>query len=332
MEHVLHVASAARTVARCLGLNEDLTEAIGLGHDIGHAPFGHRGENVLNDIIRGANGYLKGIVSDLPQLRERLGGFHHEIYGLRVVDNLALLDREGPGLNLTWEVRDGIASHCGEDLQSRRLEPSGGHKNLETIRSRADVGSPSTLEGCIVRMVDKIVYAGRDVEDAIATDVIRKEDVPQEIRKALGENNGEVIGTFVEDLITSSFKQNYAAISEERGELLQTLLDFNYENIYNSDQAKIYAKQAERCLELLFETLWKEITSTDRYRKRVDTRPLLAKRATLYQVFKRFVEDTQNVYTEDDPDSLIVLDFVAGMTDNFAVHSFQELFIPQATV
>jgi dGTPase len=181
-------------------------------------------------------------------------------------------------------------------------------------------------------MVDRIVYGGRDIEDAIATDVIQKEDVPSEIREALGENNGEIIGTFLEDLITNSLEQNYVAISKKRGELLYTLLVFNYKNIYNSDQAKIYAKQAERCLELLFETLWKEITSTDRYRNGADTRPSLAKRATLYEVFKRFVEDTQDVYTEDDPDSLIVLDFVAGMTDNFAVHSFQELFIPQATV
>jgi len=123
MEHVLHVASAARTVARCLCLNEDLTEAIALAHDIGHAPFGHIGEKVLDKIVR-----KKGI----------LPNFHHEIYGLRVVDSLAKLDREPPGLNLTWAVRDGIVSHCGEDFKNNKLEPSKPNKDLDSIKSRKD--------------------------------------------------------------------------------------------------------------------------------------------------------------------------------------------------
>lgn len=125
MQHVLFVASAARTVARSLGLNEDLAEAIGLAHDIGHAPFGHLGESILTDIIESNSSF-----SDIMPV------FNHEVYGLRVVDHLAKLDSEKPGLNLTWEVRDGIISHCGEDFQNCRLEPEHRDKDLESLLSR----------------------------------------------------------------------------------------------------------------------------------------------------------------------------------------------------
>jgi len=145
MDHVRFVASAARTVARCLELNEDLAEAIGLAHDIGHAPFGHQGED-----------FLSGIIHDHPTLKRLMPEFSHEVYGLRVVDSIAKRDREPPGLNLTWEVRDGIVSHCGEDFQTCRLEPASNPKNLEQIRTRDDAGKPATLEGCIVRLMDKI--------------------------------------------------------------------------------------------------------------------------------------------------------------------------------
>ena len=318
MEHVLHVASAARTVARCLHLNEDLTEAIALAHDIGHAPFGHIGEKVLDKIVR-----KKGI----------LPNFHHEIYGLRVVDSLAKLDREPPGLNLTWAVRDGIVSHCGEDFKNNKLEPSKPNKDLDSIKSRKDAGFPSTLEGCIVRMVDKIVYFGRDVEDAIATGVIKQSDIPKSIIKALGKNNGAVIGTFVEDLIENSFGGNYVSFSKSRAHLLKKLKKFNYEYIYNSNIAKQYNDHAKRTLTSLFDILLIIIESTNRFSDGNTKRLNISPNSEVYKIFKQFVQkDMKAVYTVDTPNGLIVLDFIAGMTDNFAVRSFQELFVPQPMV
>ncbi|MBN1508807.1 MAG: HD domain-containing protein [Sedimentisphaerales bacterium] len=193
MDHVRFVASAARTVARCLGLNEDLAEAIGLAHDIGHAPFGHQGED-----------FLSGIINDHPMLKQLMPKFSHEVYGLRVVDSIAKRDREPPGLNLTWEVRDGIVSHCGEDFETCRLEPAISPKNLEQIRTRDDAGKPATLEGCIVRLMDKIAYAGKDVEDALEAGLIGEDQVPQEFKEKLGITNGRIIGTFVQDMVKNS--------------------------------------------------------------------------------------------------------------------------------
>ena len=139
MDHVRFVASAARTVARCLRLNEDLAEAIGLAHDIGHAPFGHQGEN-----------FLTKIVQEKKNLKQIMPAFNHEVYGLRVVDKIARRDREEPGLNLCWEVRDGIISHCGEDFISCKLEPGNINKSLESIKTREDAGNPATFEGYIL--------------------------------------------------------------------------------------------------------------------------------------------------------------------------------------
>jgi len=164
MDHVRFVASAARTVARCLGLNEDLAEAIGLAHDIGHPPFGHQGEEFLTQIF-----------DENKVLKDLMPKFSHEVYGLRVVDYIAKRDREKPGLNLTWEVRDGIISHCGEDYKTYELSPDNKDKDLDKIKTRVQAGNPATLEGCIVRLIDKIAYAGKDVEDAIEAGIIKDE-------------------------------------------------------------------------------------------------------------------------------------------------------------
>ena len=187
MEHVVHVASASRTIARHLRFNEDLAEAIGLAHDIGHAPFGHHGEKVLTDLYKKAG-------FDMP--------FQHEVNGLRVVDKLAELDREPEsGLNLTYEVRDGIISHCGEPPHNREIFPDKDYKNLESIKKRKEARYPCTFEGCIVRMVDKIVYAGRDIEDALVAGLIKEDVIPPDIVEILGNNNDEIINTLLSDLI-----------------------------------------------------------------------------------------------------------------------------------
>jgi len=318
MDHVLFVASAARTVARCLGLNEDLAEAIGLAHDIGHAPFGHQGEEFIKDEIIAKN---KSLAKLMPN-------FSHEIYGLRVVDKIAKRDREKPGLNLTWEVRDGIISHCGEDYKTCKLVPGDKSENLSEIKNRADAGFPTTLEGCIVRLMDKIAYCGKDIEDAIAAEVIKASDVPPEISDKLGKTNGKIIGSFLESIIKESHNKDYIAISEEYGKLLHSMIKFNKENIYSSEKSEGYRKQAGQSIKLLFEELLKmycKETKSLKFEKD-------GKTPYVYKVFAEYVDDMQDIYEDSDPEELVVLDFIAGMTDSFVVRSFQELFIPQATV
>ena len=320
MEHVLHVASAARTVARSLGLNEDLAEAIGLGHDIGHAPFGHEGEKILT-----------GIIAKDKALHAVMPEFSHEINSLRVVDKIAKLDREPPGLKLTWEVRDGIVSHWGEDRSTRTLKPHEGYKDLDNIKRREDVGNPATLEGCIVRLIDKIVYVGRDIEDAITTGVISSEDIPREIFAALGSNNGEIVGTFLEDMVENSGQQ-YISISQSKATLLHDLIEFNDKQIYHSEAAERNKKQASHALKFLFDELTQVVTSTRRFRENGNHSNLLGL-TSVYRVLKQYVtEDMNGRYADQDPDSLIVLDFIAGMTDNFALNAYIELSMPQATV
>lgn len=310
IEHSLHVASASRTVARKLGLNEDLTEAIGLGHDIGHAPFGHHGEDVLKDLAH--NSGLKNT-------------FQHEMHGLRVVDRLAELDREPKtGLNLTYEVRDGIISHCGEDF-SRELIPEPNYKELETISTRKESLTPCTLEGCIVRVVDKIAYAGRDIEDALVADLIKEGDIPKEITGVLGANNGKIIGTLLEDLIDyCGSNPGKVGLSEEKHSALHDLIKFNYTRIYLHDNVEKFKKQATRAIEELFGRLVEDLEKTQRLTINRDLLP----EAEIYNVLKTFIDKVD--YKEHEPNELVVLDFIAGMTDNYVVHCLDEIFVPKA--
>jgi dGTPase len=317
MDHVLFVASAARTVARCLGLNEDLAEAIGLAHDIGHAPFGHQGEAFLNEII-----------NKHSALSQYIQSFSHEVYGLRVVDKIAKRDREKPGLNLTWEVRDGIISHCGEDFTDCELIPGSKDKELCEIKNRDDAGLPATLEGCIVRLIDKVAYCGKDIEDAIAAEVIKESDVPADISRKLGKTNGKIIGSFLESIIKESYDKDYIAISRQYGDLLHSMIDFNREHIYHSDKSQGYRKQAGQTIKLLFDDLLEIYGKTSKFQDFQED----YKTSKVHKFFAEYVKDMQGVYSDSDPDELVVLDFIAGMTDNFVVRSFQELFIPQATI
>ncbi|MBW8001146.1 MAG: dNTP triphosphohydrolase [Planctomycetes bacterium] len=317
MDHVIFVASAAKTVARCLGLNEDLAEAIGLAHDIGHPPFGHQGETFLNEII-----------TKNDTLKKKMHGFSHEIYGLRVVDKIAKRDREKPGLNLTWEVRDGIISHCGEDFKTCKLVPGSKNKKLSEIKNRKDAGYPATLEGCIVRLIDRVAYCGKDIEDAIAAKVIKEKDVPKNIIKKLGRTNGKIIGSFVENIIQQSQNKDYIAMSREYGDLLHSMTDFNYENIYHSHESQRYGKQAKLSVKLLFDNLLEIYQNTNKFQNFKED----YKTPDVHNIFAEYVKDMQGIYEKSDPDELVVLDFIAGMTDSFVVRAFQELFIPKATV
>jgi len=204
LTHTLEVAQIARTIARALSLNEDLTEAIALGHDLGHTPFGHTGEYVLNEVC--------------PM------GFSHSEQSLRVVE---ILERNGKGLNLTWEVRDGIINH-----QTK--------------------GNPSTLEGKVVQISDKIAYINHDIDDAIRGKVLKETDLPKDCVEILGNSFGERINTMIIDVIKNSIHQPDIKMSDEIGKMVKKLRAFMFEHVYIGSQAKNQEKKAEYIVEQLY--------------------------------------------------------------------------------
>ena len=206
---------------------------------------------------------------------------------------------------------------------------------MEAIQTRDHAGNPATLEGCIVRLIDKIAYAGKDVEDAIEVKLIAAEQVPVEIRKRLGVTNGQIVKTLVRDMVRNSSGKDHIAISSDLGILLHDLIEFNGEYIYHTSQAEGYKNQAGKTIRYLFEDLLSELRIRERFASyryppsegRNDPIPLA------YRILQQFVvEDMHNVYTADDPDELIILDFVAGMTDSFAVRCVSDVFIPKMVV
>lgn len=254
MTHTMHVAQLSRAIARALDLNEDLAEAIALGHDAGHPPFGHRGEKVLDELCR----------------ESLSGGFAHNTHSLRMLD---VLEKRGKGLNLTYEVRDGIARHCGES-ESGRFTP-GQPSKPEDLHNLADA-EPSTLEGCVVKLCDRIAYVGKDIEDATASGIIKEEDIPEKITSVLGKTNGEIIDTLVRDLITNFYQDREEFRNKNGREPAKTemsvrlsegvtralnslIMDFNYPLIYESEVNNTYTVQTENMIRFLFKALLKEV-------------------------------------------------------------------------
>jgi dGTPase len=307
MEHVLHVSSVAMVMGRCLGLNLDLISAIAKGHDLGHAPFGHAGEKALDKALK---------------IYNRKGSFMHEIHGLRVVD---MLTNYGHGLNLTYEVRDGIISHCGEKFE-REVGPNRSKNlaKLEGIKNRSTY--PSTLEGCLVRMADKVAYLGRDLEDAIEARIVSREELPEDIKEGLGDSNGKIIGRLVNDIVVNSMDRDAIALSREVFELMKRLKDFNYRNIYNTQN---YADRVEHILMSLFAEYIDILIRTHGCKEKGEIEKLVRLAPTM-SVFFDFCKNIN--YTSETEDYEIVTDYVAGMTDNFALRSFNELFMPKAIV
>jgi len=266
LTHTLEVSQVARTMARALGLNEDLTEAIALGHDLGHTPFGHAGERVLADL--------------LP------AGFHHVNQSLRVVEKL---EKDGAGLNLTWEVRDGILRH------------SKGRGAL-LGKSRADL--PSTLEGQLVRLSDVIAYVNHDLDDAIRGGLIHDDDVPAHLRGALGEKHSERLNTMVTNLIETTLASNYERVqlSAPVAEQVTELRDWLHTNVYRDSAVEDEFRKASRVLRELFEYFTANPDAL-----------------TTYGATRR----------AEEPVVLAVTDFLAGMTDRYAMNLYQKLFFPQ---
>jgi len=306
MEHVLHVSSIASIIGRCLNLNTDLINAIAKGHDLGHPPFGHSGERVLDEMLKN-----KGVP----------GGFKHEIHGLRVVDKLT---NYGAGLNLTYEVRDGIATHCGESFE-RAVAPDRARdlRRLETLDDRGP--HPATLEGCLVRLVDRIAYLGRDLEDAIKARLIKKSDIPADIQKALGTENGQIIGVFVNDTIVNSAGKDSIEMSGEVFELMGRLKDFNYDRIYRHPEVSRVSDKATKMVEILFGEIDGICERSERGRNAAFVSAAI-KEAPVLETFFNFTEKTN--YADGVESWRITADYVAGMTDHFAEKTFTQLFVP----
>ncbi|MCI5656990.1 MAG: deoxyguanosinetriphosphate triphosphohydrolase [Candidatus Pseudoruminococcus sp.] len=253
LTHTLEVSQIARTIAKALRLNEDLTEAISLGHDLGHTPFGHAGEKALDGISP--------------------SGFRHYEQSLRVVD---FLEKDGKGLNLTYETRDGILNHT---------------KGKEA----------TTLEGRIVRLADRIAYINHDIDDAIRADIISENDIPKKISKVLGDNTSERIDRLVISVIANS-QNGILSMDSEMQSCFDELHSFMFDRVYLNNTAKKEEKKIPKLIEALYEYFYKHIDE---------------------------IPSHILIHSNGDTDRA-VCDYIAGMTDKYAVELFKEIFIPKS--
>lgn len=301
IEHVLHVSTIAATICRALDLDSDMAQAISLAHDLGHAPFGHEGERVLNKRTASA------------------GGFIHELHGLRVVDVLA---REGQGLNLTYAVRDGLVSHCGESFE-QRLYPLHAEKDLATLVDRGHM--PSTFEGCVVRVADKIAYLGRDLEDAITAKFITIGEVDPLVREALGSTNGQIIGTLVADVVAESCGKDYIGFSDLRMDIIHRLYAFNKQRIYRHPRMERYRVFCQRIIDGIFDYLLALFSAHE-----WDIALYQAGVIRLERQFGSFLAGMESHYRAEQATPVrIVADYVAGMTDDYAIECVKQIIIPE---
>ena len=257
LTHTLEVAQIARSIARALNLNEDLTEAIALGHDLGHTPFGQAGERTLNSLC--------------PM------GFAHYRQSIRVVE---FLEKDGQGLNLTWEVRDGILNHRTS-------------------------GNPSTLEGKAVRLSDKIAYINHDIDDGIRAGILKESDIPSEYTDVLGNSTKERLNTMISDIIMNSIGKNDLVMSEPVRKAMTELRKFMFESLYLNPTAKSEEAKADKLITELYRYY---VANTDK----------------LPDTYKRFITEF------DERPEQVVCDYIAGMSDQYSISKFQEIFVPKA--
>jgi dGTPase len=309
VDHSLYVASIAETITRALGLNADLAYAIALGHDLGHGPFGHAGEEVLNKLWK-----------QIDPARS----FQHELHSLRVVDHLAFRpSTQDRGLNLTHEVRDGIACHCGERTEQYLTPRSKTRLRLEGMRERG--AAPLTLEGCVVRLVDRIAYVGRDYEDAVSV-LGRLPALPRNVVSALGSDNRRIINTLVTDIIETNRKApDKVGFSTRIFDALRALYDYNCRHIYFHPNLIEYARRTERMLREIFEFEQRELAAKKQSRWGCSD----ARDAVPVRELHHFIRKT---YPADEKPALsqIVIDHISLMTDRYARNLFEELTLPKA--
>jgi dGTPase len=300
--HVQLVSKIARLIGRALRLNEDLIEAIALGHDIGHAPYGHDGEKYLSAVC-----WEHGI-----------GGFHHNIQSVWALDRIE-------ALNLSLQVLDGILAHNGE-AHDFVVEPAPGkgwedlYREMAEQQQKADSHSgiqPMTMEGCVVRVADTISYLGRDIEDAITLGLIGRGDIPQRCAGVLGDSNRDIVNNLVVDVIENSYGQPHIALSGQTADAMRELKEFNYRHIYTHPKIKDQARLVERMFGMLFDTFLDDLGG-QRRESRIYANYLDA-----------FSPERREHYVKGLEDAEIVRDFIAGMTDEYFNDTFRELYLPQ---
>jgi dGTPase len=301
--HVQLVSKIARTIGRFLRLNEDLIEAIALGHDIGHIPFGHDGERILSDLCR-----VHGI-----------GFFHHNVQSVHFLDKV---ERKGKGWNLCLQTLDGILCHDGEiHNQQLRPRPRKNFADLETEMAAKtqdpDIDLiPMTMEGCVVRMADTISYIGRDIEDAIRLGIIGRDDLPRTCARRLGSTNGTIVYTLVSDVISHSHQKGIVAFSPGISDALKELKAFNLEHIYMHPEMKKHLHTIAGLFELLFEKFLDDLNRGN----------------TASPIFSSYLKDMSPVYIDNHRHEEIVRDFIAGMTDQYFLRQCPENLRPQPIV
>ena len=297
MTHVQLVSKVARTIGRMLNLNEDLIEAAALGHDIGHTPLGHLGERILNTI----------------SIRELGEYFKHNVQGVRT---FMYIDRGGAGSNLSLQVLDAILCHNGE-MVNGEYHPRSKTKE-EFLKEYNDSYiddsltkklTPMTLEGCVVRIADVIAYIGRDIEDAIMIGVLSREEIPENIKNVLGDNNRDIIATINNDIINNSYGKPYIKLSNEVYKALNDLKQFNYDKIYSKANTKEEEEDYTRGFNLLFDKYLRDIE----YNKKDS------------DIFIDFLNTKNEEYLNNTVPKRIVIDFLAGMTDEYFMSKYHEL-------
>lgn len=295
--HVQFLSKISRTIGEILGLNTDLIEAISLGHDIGHPPFGHDGEEMLSD------------------LSEKILGkkFYHNIHSLRV---LQYLEKGGKGLNLTFQTLDGILCHNGEeDYVKTEPDIKKGSEKIEITISKIEKGvvdySPSTLEGCLVKICDTISYVGRDLEDAITLKLIERKDLPLGVVETLGNTAGKIVFNLVTDIIKNSLNKPYISMSKDTALSLFELKNFNREKVYKNKKIKREHKKIKRMMEFLFEETVEDI------KKCKKNSP----------VFRDFILEMDEGYLEQNSFFQVAIDYIASMTDRYFIDIFKEKFV-----
>lgn len=298
--HVQLVSKIARTIGRALGLNEDLIEAASLGHDIGHTPFGHAGEAILNEI----------------SLKVGQGYFNHNIQSVR---KLEFIENKGCGLNLTMQVVDAIMCHNGElELECYRPKKKTFQDVLDeyqkTYQEKEANTSliPCTLEGCVVRLSDIISYIGRDIEDALRLHIITKNDLPQDIMQITGYSNKEIVNYFIKDVITNSFGKDYIKMSKEAFQNLKNLKKFNYEHIYRKANSKETLDKWQEMMETVFNNSLKDLKEENAT-------------SDIYIYFYKYMNDD---YKKNTPKERVVIDYISGMTDRFFITSYEKIMTP----
>lgn len=299
--HVQLVSRVARTIGRYLGLNEDLIEAASLGHDIGHAPFGHDGERFLSRLTR-ENG---------------AGFFHHNLQSIQFLDRI---ERKGRGWNLSLQTMDAIIGHNGE-VHTRQLIPEKTRtfddldKLMDSMTASAacDI-PPMTMEGCVVRMADTISYIGRDLEDAIRLGLVDRNDIPETCAKVLGRTNGTMVFNLVTDLITNSLDKPHVGFSEKTADALKTLKKFNYQHIYKNPAIKKHLSSIEDIFKLLFESYMSSLEKGDE----------------TSMVFTDFLNGLSDDYKSSHSNAQIARDYISGMTDSYFIRQAPQHLRPQA--